>query len=178
MEVPNFLEEYGDVFLSLAYYKDCLDTIIPQISSFENSMKELKQNHQMRNNRRLMQNIEHISETVAELTQSVLDKFNDFDSSSAGMWDDLTAASFNRVRKSIRDDQIAIGAILCGLSLKMGSWERKFKPGSAVVRRAEFIMSDMVQGLDMIGKLENGRNAEPDPDSSPPWASMQGALQT
>ena len=31
-EIPEFLEEYGDIFLSLAYFKECLDRIIPNVS--------------------------------------------------------------------------------------------------------------------------------------------------
>jgi hypothetical protein len=154
-EVPKFLEEYGDVYLSLAYYRDCLDTIIPQILEFEESMKELKANQQLRSDRRLMFCIERISEVTSELTQSVLNRFTEFDRNSADMWENMTAARFNQFKESIRRDHVAIGGILCGLSVKMGGWQNKFKPGSGVVRRAEFIMSDMFQGLDLIGRLED-----------------------
>ncbi len=160
-DVPKFLEEFGDVYMSLAYYRDCLDTIIPQILAFEESMADIKKNQQLRNYRRLMHCIEIICEVVSNLTQSVLNRFTEFDQNSAAMWEDLSAVSFNRIKESIQRDHVAIGGILCGLTVKMSGWENKFKPGSGVVRRAEFIMSDMVQGLDLIGRID-----ENDPDKS------------
>ena len=30
-EIPQFLEDYGDIFMSLAYFKNCLDKIVPCI---------------------------------------------------------------------------------------------------------------------------------------------------
>ncbi len=42
MEIPNFLADYGDVYLSLAYYQKCLDTIILEIESFMIIVLELK----------------------------------------------------------------------------------------------------------------------------------------
>jgi hypothetical protein len=91
----------------------------------------------------------------------VLNRFTEFDRNSAEMWDDLTAARFNRFKDAIRRDHVAIGGILCGLSVKMGGWESKLKPGTGVVRRAEFIMADMIQGLDLIGRLEEDDEDRP-----------------
>lgn len=33
-DIPAFLEEYGDIFLSLAYFKQCLDEIVPDVQAF------------------------------------------------------------------------------------------------------------------------------------------------
>ncbi|MEL0108358.1 MAG: hypothetical protein VW802_15630 [Rhodospirillaceae bacterium] len=44
IEIPKFLEDYGDVFLSLSYYRKCLDEIEPIISAFLDALEELQQN--------------------------------------------------------------------------------------------------------------------------------------
>lgn len=40
-DVPKFLEDYGDVFMSLAYYKNCLDNLIPKVLTYNGAMEEL-----------------------------------------------------------------------------------------------------------------------------------------
>ena len=42
-DVPAFLEDYGDTFLSPAYFKEALDTIVPVITNFTESPNEQKQ---------------------------------------------------------------------------------------------------------------------------------------
>ena len=53
-DVPNFLEEYADIYLSIAYGKDCLNTLIPQILMFEESVEETSESYELSNDARLM----------------------------------------------------------------------------------------------------------------------------
>jgi hypothetical protein len=48
-EVPDFLEEYADIYLSVSYGKYCLNQLIPQIIAFEESMEKLKENLELSN---------------------------------------------------------------------------------------------------------------------------------
>ncbi len=153
-EVPKFLEDYGDVYLSLAYFKDCLDTLVPQIQSFEESMNDLMGNHQLRNDRRLTNSITHICDKVTNVTQAVLNRFSRFDHYSKSLWEDINAESFARVKKAIQADHVAIGAVMCGLSVKMNGWQSRFGSGGGVMRRANFVMSDMMQGMDLISDID------------------------
>lgn len=153
-EVPKFLEDYGDVYLSLAYFKDCLDALVPQILSFEESMNDLMKNHQLRNDRRLTHSIVHICDKVSNLTQSVLNRFNSFESHSRSLWENINAESFARVKKAIQADHVAIGAVMCGLSVKMNGWQDRFGTGGSLMRRANFVMSDMMQGMDLISAID------------------------
>jgi hypothetical protein len=154
-EVPKFLEDYGDIYLSLAYFKDCLDALIPQILSFEESMNDLMTNHQLRNDRRLTHSVMHICDRVSNVTQSVLNRFNSFDSHSKTLWENINAESFAKVKKAIQADHVAIGAVMCGLSVKMNGWQDRFGTGGSLMRRANFVMSDMMQGMDLISAIDN-----------------------
>ncbi len=50
---------------------------------------------------------------------------------------------------------MTLGGVLCGLSVKMSLWEEKFGGGrGGLVQRAEFIMSEMRQGIDTIAAIE------------------------
>src|SRR5262249_7421940 len=52
--IPRFLEDYGDIFLSLSYYRQCLDHIAPIIDEFLEAIKEFDKSLQMRHNTALM----------------------------------------------------------------------------------------------------------------------------
>ncbi len=151
-EVPKFLEDYGDTYLSLAYFKNCLDVLVPQIIAFEESMSELMTNYQLRNDRRLTHSISHICSRVS---QSALNRFSSFDIQSKTLWEDINAESFARVKRTIQADHVTIGAIMCGLTVKMNGWQKRFGNGGGLMQRANFVMSDMMQGMDLISAIDS-----------------------
>lgn len=169
-EVPNFIEEYGDIYLSIAYGKDCLNTLIPQILLFEESMEELKENYELRNDVRLMRSIDFIKDSITDVTASVVSRFESFDRSSETMWDNITAESFSHVKKSIRSHHVSVGAILCGLSVKMNGWNHNLSAGRGLVRRADFVRSDMMQGMEKINQIEE--IVKKQQQSAPTWESF------
>ena len=157
IEIPKFLEDYGDIFLSFSYYRQCLDGIAPVIDDFLIGMAEFKTNYQMRNDVNLMKTCEFMQATINGLMSSITGRFENFDRSTGVMWNNLSAARFERVRSQIRDYHTTIGGVLCALSVKMTAWNKLFpnKNAGSLVRRAEFIMSEMRQGLDKIQQIED-----------------------
>jgi hypothetical protein len=154
--VPLFLEEYGDIFLSLAYYRHCLDELIPIVKDFIEAMHELKDNLQMRRDAALMQTCTFMENRLSDITTSITGRFDCFDSHSRSMWDNLSADEFHRVRNLIEDHHATVGGVLCGLSVKMNLWENRMgRSGSGPMQRAEFIMSHMKNGMDKIQKIED-----------------------
>lgn len=155
--VPAFLEEYADVFLSLAYYKHCLDDLIPKITSFLEAMRDLQNSHQMRSDAILMDACSTLSKGLNDITASITGRFESFDRHSQSMWDNLSAESFRRVRSIIESHHTTVGGVLCGLWLKMSIWEdqggRRKRGGP--VQRAEFIMSHMRSGMGRIKEIED-----------------------
>lgn len=168
-DVPGFIEEYADIYLSISYGKDILNTLIPKILEFEESMEELKENYELRNDARLMKSIDFIKDSITDLTASVVSRFESFDRSSESMWEDISAVSFNKVKTMIRANHATIGAILCGLSVKMDGWENNLSKGRGLVRRADFIRSDMMQGMEKINKIEEILKQ---PNVVPTWESF------
>lgn len=153
-EVPDFIEEYADIYLSVSYGKYCLNQLIPQIIMFEESMEELKENLELRNDARLMRSIDFIKESITDVTASVVSRFESFERASESMWEDITAESFENVKKMVRSHHVTISAILCSLTLKMNGWQHNLSEGRGLVRRADFIRSDMMQGMEKINEIE------------------------
>jgi hypothetical protein len=153
--IPNFLEDYADIFMSLSYYRQCLDQILPPIQEFLNCTRDIRGNYQLQQDSNLMATLDFIEQTINSLTANVTGNLESFERSTNDMWCDLTAERFRRIERLIKEYQVSIGSILCALSVKINAWMRLFPtPGaSGPMRRAEFIMSDMRQGIDCIRAL-------------------------
>jgi hypothetical protein len=157
MEVPQFLEDYGDIFLSLSYYKQCLDRLSPLIDVFLGSMYEIRKNYSLRQDQNLIKTCAMIENTMNELTAAITGRFENFERSTKTMWDNISAERFQKVKDLIQAYHVTIGGVLCGLTVKMNAWVRLFpkETSGGPVKRSEFIMSDIRQGLDNITKIED-----------------------
>lgn len=155
-QIPQFLEEYGDIFLSLAYYRQCLVAIEPVIEQFMETLAELRANFQLRTDTNLMNTCSAMETTFNGLSQAISGRFEIFDRSTNDMWNDVSADRFRQVETLIRSQHAALGALLCALTVKMDAWAESF-PHADVggpVRRAEFIMSQMRPGIEKMSAIE------------------------
>lgn len=150
--IPNFLEDYGDIYLSLAYYQYCLDRIKPGLQNFFDSTV-LIQRHG-----RLLGNPAHIGacKKVADKLRAIFDEIetvlDNFRAITEDMWDQISGDRFQSVERTIRDYQTKIGGALCSLTVKINAWDEKF-PDEEIenhTKRADFIMSEMRQGIEKI----------------------------
>ena len=156
-DVPKFLEDYGDIFLSLSYYRQCLDQITPAITDFLDTLEEIRANWQLRNDMNLMRTGEKVEATINGLMANITGRFENFDRSTKDMWNNISAERFRKVEKLIQSYHTTIGGVLCALSVKMYAWAELFptKDAGGPVRRAEFLMSEMKQGIENIQQIED-----------------------
>ncbi|WP_240796817.1 hypothetical protein [Terasakiella sp. SH-1] len=159
MEVPKFLEDYGDIFLSLSYYRNNMDNIMPVVNEFLDSMEGIRSNWQLRNDPALMKTCTMVENTINETCASISGRFETFNKASKNMWKNLNAERFRQVKNMIESYHTVIGGILCGLTVKMMHWKRLFPDPNlgGPVRRSEFIMSEMKQGIDRMRDLEKAQ---------------------
>lgn len=156
LAVPTFLEEYGDIYLSLAYYKAGLDEIVPKLEIFYDQMGELQNSYQMKQDRGLMTTCTFLREQLGDISSSITGRFESFDRHSQSMWEDLNATSFQKVRAMIEGHHATIGGVLCGLTVKMNIWgDRIGRRNVGPVQQAEFIRSHMRSGIDRIRQIED-----------------------
>jgi len=156
-EIPKFMEDYGDIFLSLSYYRRCLDAIEPTITEFLEAMDSLRGNYQFKTDQNLGKTMEDMESTINELMAAITGRFENFERGTKHMWDEISAERFHKVEQLISSYHTTIGGVLCSLSVKMEAWARLFPNPSAggPGKRAEFIMSEMRQGMDKIQKIED-----------------------
>lgn len=154
-EVPEFLEEYGDVFLSLAYYKDILDDLVPRLERFANDMHEILENHQVKQDTRIAGACEVLDSRLQDVAASITGRFESFERNSKTLWDNLNAESFRRMKAMVTSHYATIGGVLCGLTVKVKAWEERFAKGKGgPVSKADFIMSEMRHGMNAIDAIE------------------------
>ncbi len=155
-EIPKFLEDFSDIYLSLAYYQQYLDDITPKIIAFIDEMLMLKSNWQLRQDPRLMDACDSLEASLNDLIASVTGRFEAFTRDTEQMWENINAERFRKVEALIKAHHATIGGILCGVGGKMNAWRTAFKDAEAggPIGRSEVILSDIVPGLDKIVKLD------------------------
>ena len=154
-EVPKFLESYGEIFLSLSYFRNCLDKIMQQIPPFISWMEELHSNYQIQNDRNQLKILKNIESDLNEISTSLVGRFEFFNHRSHDFWENITADSFHSFQDLVTAHHVSIGAVLCGLAVKMDLYESRFpNHGGGPVKRLEFINSEIKPGLQRIKDIE------------------------
>ncbi len=156
-DIPKFLEDYGDIFMSVSYYRSCLDAIEPAAECFLDSLREMQGSRQLKQDADLMQTCEAMQRSVTGLMTSIGNLLGHFEHSTDGMWDNLTAERFRQLESTIRSYHTTIGGVLCALSVKIHAWSRVFpeRHASGLMRRAEFVLLEMRQGFEIIHTMKD-----------------------
>ncbi|TVR99966.1 MAG: hypothetical protein EA406_01720 [Rhodospirillales bacterium] len=156
-EVPRFLEDYGDVFLSLSYYRQAMESIQPTVGEFLQALKQIQENFQLRQDINLMQTCAYLSKVINLLMSRLAGRFEAFDRNTADLWRKVSAERFRRIQDDITSYHTTIGGVLCGLTIKMTAWQRTFpgKESGGPVKRANFVFTQMRPGFDKLEALQH-----------------------
>ncbi len=155
-DIPKFLEDFSDIYLSLAYYQQYLDDITPKIISFIDEMLMLKTSWQLRQDPRLMDACDSLESSLNDLIVSVTGRFEAFSRNTDKMWENINAERFRKVEALIKAHHSTIGGILCGVGSKMHAWRSSYQDAEkgGPIGRSVVIMSEIVPGLDKIIELD------------------------
>lgn len=151
-DIPLFLQDYGDVYLSLAYYRHCNEKNIDNMTEFFDWIHEIQSDPVARANKEFIRVSELVEEVVRRTARDIHQTLEVFEARTSDMWDDPTAEKFQDIRKLITEYQSRIGGALCVVSVKLDAWARNFQARrpAAVQRRVGFVISEMSHGLDKI----------------------------
>ena len=154
--IPNFLEDYGDIFLSLSYYRGCLDAAEPLITSFLDWLDQLRTTWALRRDADLLATCRMVQETLNGTMAAITGCFESFERSAEDLWQDLTSERFRKVERLIKEHHVFIGGTLCALTVKMETWDHAFpnKEAGSPARRAEFVRTEIQQGIEKMRRFE------------------------
>lgn len=155
--IPAFLQNYRDMFLSTSYYRDSFDAIAPDLNRFWIWLGELKNQREVSSSPGALATINKVTARLRNLFTSTRDRQNKFKAAFEVFWRDMNKESFQQLRSQIEDNHDTMGAVLCGLGVKMRSWSAAFPDnttGSAGTRIA-YVTSELEPGLDQLMTIEN-----------------------
>ena len=155
-EVPAFLKQYGDVFLSLSYYRQCLTELTQGIPEFLRWMEDIRDTSQIRSDPAKGRMMDVIRNDLIQVARSIGRRFDAFDAFSKTFWEEVSAESFRMFGATVTAQHVGIGAMLCGLTVKMLLWRERFPNGAGLpMRRIEFLSSEILPGLENIKAVQN-----------------------
>jgi hypothetical protein len=155
MQIPKFLQDYADVYLSLAYYQYCLELNIPSLSAFLKSIAELKKDPTLGSDKSFLATCKAIEDRLRHIHTEARNILKMFQNQTEDMWQNLSDERFRVMEEMIEKYQSGIGGALCAVTVKMNAWDSAFPTPSAgrPSKRADFIVRNMQQGLDCIEDL-------------------------
>jgi len=149
-EIPKMLADFGDLYMSISYYRELLQSIGPIIGQFNDSMEQIQSNRQLQQNQILIKNCTQVQTKFTDMTSRVLSRIKNFDQVSKTVWDSDEPGALSAFGRDIRGSQTTLGGILCALSIKMEDWKAHFPHAEAggPLKWADYIVNDMRQGLE------------------------------
>lgn len=155
-EIPGFLKEYSDVFLSVAYYRYSFAGIGPDIDRFLIWMHEVRAFREVTTSVKTSAQCKQVEEIVKFLSYSMRERLAQFQESFEMFWEDINTVSFQQLRTQIEKNHSTMGPVLCGLVVKMHSWRKEFRDSQSggPATRIKFIVAEMEPGLVKLKDLE------------------------
>ncbi|MFH1158037.1 MAG: hypothetical protein V1721_04035 [Pseudomonadota bacterium] len=156
-DIPQFLEEYSEVFLSVSYYRYSFESVGPDIDRFLFWMCEVRSRREVLSSPKTLAQCKEVEEILRFLGNSIRERLLQFQTSFELFWADINRESFREMRKQIEENHSSMGAVLCGLLVKMHLWKKAF-PDNTVggpATRAKFVVTEMEPGLVRLKDLEN-----------------------
>lgn len=149
IEVPQFLEDYGDIYLSISFYRNRLDELSPLIDEFLWSMRMLSTDPHFKARPEIKSTAEKLSEKTEKMRVVLSDRFKMFKQQSDEMWKDMNAERFGVFKRMVEGNHAAIGGLLCKLGVKMEAWNDEFpsRHTAGVSRMADFLYNEMRPGF-------------------------------
>jgi hypothetical protein len=147
-DVPAFLEDYGDIYLSIAYYREYLEAVQEGIRDFEISITEMRAHPHLGRDQSLMAICDRLLKKTKKLNKTAIRRFEVFEEYTDKMWEHMDTERFQSFKSVVVSNHTALGEVLCKLSVKMNAWMKKFpmQTSGGLFNRAEFIRVTMQRG--------------------------------
>ncbi len=154
-EIPQFLEDYGDTFLSLSYFRHCLDRLAPYFGACIRALTMVRNSYQLKRDFNLMRSCDLIESVLGGLRSGISDRLAVIENHTRHLFNNMTQEEFRAVKALIERQHVTIGAILCNLTVKMNSFARTFPHDNAggPVKRADFMQNEMIKGIDIMRRV-------------------------
>lgn len=155
--IPAFLQGYRDIFLSTTYYRDSFDSIAPDLNRFWTWLAELKVQREVTTSPAANAACNNVANLMRNLFTSTRDRLNKFKGSFESFWKDMNPETFAALRREIEENHDTMGAVLCGIGVKMRNWSKAFPDNNtgSISSRLSYLSTELEPGLDQLMTIEN-----------------------
>ena len=155
-EIPDFIQNYSDIYQSVAYYRYTYDAVVQDAERFLVWINKLVQNRDVASMPQTMKICTLMERDMRFILGSLKERFDLFRRSFQLFWQDINANSFEELKRDVSENYNLIGAVLCAVVVKIDHWAEAF-PNNDIgspTRRAKFVMTDLAPGVARVRKLE------------------------
>lgn len=155
-DLPKFLEEYSEVFFSVAYYRHSFDAVGPDADRFLSWIKELQQHRDVSGSPQTVQSCRKVEDAMRFLVGSARERLTRFQASFETFWGNINKESFSTLRGQIEENHSSMGSILCGLNVKLRNWAGQFPDNNAggPQKRAKYVVGELEPGIEKLRLME------------------------
>lgn len=157
-EIPQFLEEYSDLFMSVAYFRQTMDRVSNDVKNFSQWCADIYDNPYLQEDQSLISSCKAIEQTLKSVVENAAAQLEDLNEKFNEFWAHINRDSFEQIRSLVTANHETMGGVLCGLGVKMDHWHKHFHSGndnSLPHKRADFIMAEIVPGLGSLKRLQD-----------------------
>lgn len=154
-KLPNFLESYSDIFLSVSYYRYMFRLIEDEIDRFFFWTQEIKAHRDTQQSRQTIAVCGKVERDIKYIISSIRERFRAFTNSFELFWRDLSPQGFTTLESEIQNNYESLGAILCGIHVKIRNWASQFPDNETggPQQRVQYILRDIEPGLSDLKKM-------------------------
>lgn len=155
-DMPKFLEDYADVYLSLAFYQKCHEDNASGFDALMRDLEGLTRAPSLQDKPAAARQFEAAVETFRKLYFTVGNMLVALRARTTVMWEDISAQRFRKMNELVIGHQQKIGALLCAITVKLNAW-RRYAASAATegaTDKANFVNSSMMYGLGALTELK------------------------
>ena len=149
--LPNFLQDFSELFLSVSYFESIFREYNPKLDQFLLWAEDGVMNSNLRNDPNAQREFSNVDKRFKQLKGNLDSRFRLLSNITQVDWDDLNSSEFKKIQREILSQQANLAIGLCGLSVKMIEWEKQFpSAGGSPQQCFEFLSNEASGGLDNL----------------------------
>ena len=149
-DIPDFLENYAEVYLSLSFFGKCQNDVTSGLGVFSDELRLIACAPCCNVDRSAARSIEHTAENLRHLHSEVAGILHKFKEQTTEMWQDISAERYQNLKRLIIDSHKKVATNLCAITVKLAAWESfSSAAGTNTMQdKVNFVVTCISLGLD------------------------------
>ena len=153
--IADFLEMFADVYLAISYYRHYTDQISKEAALLFSELDDIVNELRWRGDLNIMVVCNHTKQILKALLTQVFGRLDVYERETRNFWKDLDPDRFRYLRDLVRESQVTIAGVLCGIGVKLAGWRERFPMNAkrGMHSKYEAVQTDLRPGLEKLLRL-------------------------